>query len=96
MTNDFPVFIANESQLNTQYLNWLSKTPEFVESCKKASEGTTNRVRLKDDRFRKIKILLPTPIEQRRIVSKIESLASKIEEAKQLRQSIQKIWMLCL
>lgn len=89
VTNDFPVFVPNPDRLNPQFLGWLSKTHGFVDACKKASEGTTNRVRLKEDRFANLEIELPPLDEQRRIVAKIESLAAKIDEARQLRQAVQ-------
>lgn len=89
VTNDFPVYIPNPERLTPQFLGWLSKTHEFVDACKKASEGTTNRVRLKEDRFSELQILLPPLVEQCRIVASIESLAAKIDEVRQLRQAIQ-------
>jgi len=58
-----------------------------VDACRRASEGTTNRVRLKEERFLKQTIPLPPIAEQRRIVSKIERLAGKITEARELRES---------
>jgi type I restriction enzyme S subunit len=69
------------------YLEWLSKTKSFVELCRTASEGTTNRVRLKEDSFLRLEIPLPPLPEQRRIVAKIEALAAKIAEAKVQRSS---------
>ena len=48
VTNDFPVFLVDEQCMLPGYLHWLSKTHDFVEACKAASEGTTNRVRLKE------------------------------------------------
>jgi type I restriction enzyme S subunit len=64
----------------------LSKTKPFVELCRKASEGTTNRVRLQEDRFLNLQISLPPLPEQRRIVARIEELAAKISEARGLRE----------
>ncbi len=86
VTNDFPVFMIDEQCLLPGYLHWLSKTSDFVEACKAASEGTTNRVRLKEDRFLRIEIPLPPLAEQRRIVAKIERVAEKVEEARRLRE----------
>ncbi len=65
----------------------MSKTKGFVDICKAASEGTTNRVRLKEDRFLAMQILLPSPEEQQRIVRRIEELSAKIEEAQELRRT---------
>lgn len=89
VTNDFPVFTSNSELLDTSYLDWLSKTHGFVDACKQASEGTTNRVRLKEDRFKNIKIDLPPIGEQHSIVAKIQSLDAKINEVRQLRAEIQ-------
>lgn len=86
VSSDFPVFTVNPSRILPKYLNWISKTHFFVDLCKAASEGTTNRVRLKEDRFLIAKIPLPLLAEQRRIVARIEKLAAKIEEARGLRK----------
>lgn len=84
VTNDFPLFDVAKDRLEPAFLNWMSKTASFVDLCKRASEGTTNRVRLSEDRFKALEIALPSPCEQRRIVARIEELAAKVEEAWQL------------
>lgn len=89
VTNDFPVYTPKPERIDAKFLGWLCKTHGFVDVCKRASEGTTNRVRLKEDRFSEIQIALPRLDEQRDIVAKIESLNAKIDEAKRLRQAIQ-------
>ena len=66
----------------------MSKTQDFVRFCVAASEGTTNRVRLKEDRFLSSKIPVPHLSEQQRIVAKIEELAEKIKEASSVKKSI--------
>ncbi|AUT01652.1 hypothetical protein CLI64_15355 [Nostoc sp. CENA543] len=86
VTNDFPVFTPNIHKILPQFLDWMSKTKDFIEICKAASEGTTNRVRLKEDKFLSMKIRLPLLEEQRRIVARIEELVGKIEEVRSLRQ----------
>ncbi len=86
VTSDFPLFEANEDRFDSRYLEWLSKTADFVELCLRASEGTTNRVRLKPERFLALEIPLPPLSEQRRIVARIEALATEIAEVKRLRQ----------
>jgi type I restriction enzyme S subunit len=83
VTNDFPVFAVNPTRLLPQYLGWMSRTHGFIEMCTAASEGTTNRVRLKEDRFLAERVPLPPLPEQRRIVARIEALAAKIAEARQ-------------
>ncbi|MBX6364076.1 MAG: restriction endonuclease subunit S, partial [Gemmatimonadetes bacterium] len=58
VTNDFPLFDLDRSRIDPGFLNWLSRTRDFGELCKRASEGTTNRVRLKEERFLALEIPL--------------------------------------
>jgi type I restriction enzyme S subunit len=85
VTNDFPLFDVAEDRLDAAFLGWMSKTRSFIELCKHASEGTTNRVRLSEDRFKALTIALPPLDEQRRIVTRVEELAAKVDEARGLR-----------
>lgn len=85
-TSDFPVFDIDATRLLPTYLDWLSKTPPFVDSCRQASEGTTNRVRLQVDRFLNLSVPLPPLREQRRIVARIEEVAGKVAETRLLRE----------
>ncbi len=85
VTNDFPVFIVVENRLLPAYLGWICRTASFVEECKRASEGTTNRVRLQEDKFPAREIPLPPLAEQRRVVARIEELAARIHETCTLR-----------
>ncbi len=86
VTNDFPLFDIDTTQMERAFLGWLCRTADFVELCRQASEGTTNRVRLKEERFHDIEIPLPPLSEQRRIVARIEELAAQINEAKGLKE----------
>jgi type I restriction enzyme S subunit len=86
VSNDFPAFDLDTSRIVPAFLAWLSKTHDFVELCQRASEGTTNRVRLKEERFLAAEIPLPPLDEQRRIVARIEALAARIEEARGLKR----------
>jgi type I restriction enzyme S subunit len=86
VTNDFPVFNVVEKRLLPAYLGWMCRTASFVEECKRASEGTTNRVRLQEDKFLALEIPLPPLVEQRRVVARIEELAAQIHEARTLRR----------
>lgn len=86
VTNDFPLFVANTARLNLAFLGWLSRTKAFVDLCLRASEGTTNRVRLQEKRFLELKIRLPPIEDQERIVRSIDHLAAQVDEARTLRQ----------
>lgn len=86
VSNDFPTFNLNQDRLDPRFLEWLSKTSSFVDLCTASSEGTTNRVRLKEEKFLATSIPLPPLTEQQRIVARIEELSAKIEEARGLRR----------
>jgi len=87
VSNDFPVFRIAEDKLYPAYLAWLCKTAPFVEECRRASEGTTNRVRLQEQKFLARTIALPPHGEQERVVARINSLSAQIREAQALRRS---------
>jgi len=90
VTNDFPLFDINGDRLDSGFLKWQCRTRDFIDLCQRASEGTTNRVRLKEERFLGLGIPLPPISEQRRIVARIEELAAQINEARGLRQQAAK------
>jgi type I restriction enzyme S subunit len=84
VSNDFPCFDIVEAI--PEYLGWYTRTSAFVRSCIRASEGTTNRVRLKEDRFLSIHVPLPPVEEQRRVVARLDNLERLIGAAKQLSE----------
>lgn len=86
VSTDFPVFAVDPGRAIPAYLGWLARTRGFVDICRRASEGTTNRVRLQEGRFLAAQIALPPLEEQRRIVGRIEDVVSKVEEANSLRE----------
>jgi type I restriction enzyme S subunit len=90
VSNDFPVFRIAEDNLYPAYLAWLCKTVPFVEECRRASEGTTNRVRLQEQKFLARTIPLPPHGEQVRVVARINALSAQIGEAQMLRKSASK------
>jgi len=90
VSNDFPLFRLDANRVLSTYFSWLSKTKPFVELCQRASEGTTNRVRLQEDRFLNLQMSLPPLPEQRRIVARIDKLAAKINEARKIRTDVEK------
>lgn len=89
VSNDFPLFDVDASRILPQYLKWVSRTHDFIELCKRASEGTTNRVRLKLNRFLAQTIPLPPLEEQRRIVAHIDAIAEQIAEARQGHEGLE-------
>lgn len=88
VTNDFPVYTPKENKILPRYLELISKTHFFVDACKRASEGTTNRVRLKEPRFFNIEIPLPDIAVQKVVVDKVDFALGKLEKIKLLRSSL--------
>ena len=84
VSHDFPSFeFADGTQLDPAYMGWMVRSKHFVDLCGAASEGTTNRVRIKEDRFLAQKIALPPPSEQQAIVSRLDTLAYKVRQVKE-------------
>ena len=78
VSNDFPSFELRDSdECSAAFMGWLVSSSPFVELCKAASEGTTNRVRIKEDRFLAQQITLPPLVEQQAIVARLDALAEK-------------------
>ncbi|AMK79359.1 MULTISPECIES: restriction endonuclease subunit S [Methylomonas] len=79
VSNDFPSFEFAE-KLDSSFMGWLVRSTPFVELCKAASEGTTNRVRIKEDRFLTQQIQLPSLEKQQTIVARLDQLADKVRQ----------------
>jgi len=85
-SGEFPMFEPKRNRLEPQWIHWLTKTRAFWTQCDEKSQGTSGKNRIRPERFLEIEIPLPPPAEQRRIVTRIEELAARIEEAKALRK----------
>ena len=88
VSNEFPCFKADYDRLDPRFL-WLyfSRQKAWSEALGLSSGSTpTSRNRLKEEQFLRMVLPIPPLSEQRRIVARIEELASKIEEARTLRQ----------
>lgn len=80
VSNDFPCFNIDASTVLPHFFEWYSRTPEFIDLCRRASEGSTNRVRMKEAKFLKMTVPLPSLDEQRRIVEKLDRVATLVDE----------------
>lgn len=81
VSNDFPSFeFRDPERCDAAFMGWLVRSAPFVELCKAASEGTTNRVRIKEDRFLDQQIGLPPLSEQHAVVARLDALAEKTGE----------------
>ena len=89
-SSEFPTFAPIPEKLDSRWFHWLTRTKTFWEQCDEKSRGTSGKNRIRPELFLEIGIPLPPLSEQRRIVARIEELAAKIDEARNLRrQSVQ-------
>ena len=98
VTNDFWCLEFDESVIDKHLFLKLTSTSFFDDLCKKASDGTTNRVRLQAEKFYNLEIDLPSVDEQKEIIEgflKVENynnqitteLSHQLELVRQLRQA---------
>ncbi|GAA3994936.1 hypothetical protein GCM10022279_18190 [Comamonas faecalis] len=81
VSNDFPSFdFRDVRRCSPAFIGWLVRSTPFVALCKAASEGTTNRVRIKEDRFLAKQIALPPLAEQQTLVARLDALAEKTRQ----------------
>jgi type I restriction enzyme S subunit len=86
ITGNFWAFDVDESQLLTRFLDYLTKTPLFIDFCIRASEGTTNRRYLQEDKFLMQEINLPGLPVQQRIIGVLDEISLQTNEIRRLRQ----------
>lgn len=88
LSPQFPTFLSDENRLDRKFLGWLMRRPGFWADLGTRASGMGDRRRtLTPDAFFACAIPLPPLDEQRQIVSRIEELAAKVEEAQSLRQT---------
>lgn len=81
VSNDFPSFEFHDlGKCHPAFMGWLVRSSSFVELCMASSEGTTNRVRIKEDRFLGQQIGLPSFSEQQAIAVRLEVLEAKARQ----------------
>jgi type I restriction enzyme S subunit len=88
VSSHYFLFEVNEKFLNRRFLDFFIRTPAFREQV--AAQGSTNYAAIRPGDVLGYKLPLPPLPEQQRIVTRIESLAPKIEEARGLREEVQK------
>jgi type I restriction enzyme S subunit len=88
LSPQFPTFRAIPERLDINYLDWYCKQSKVWEELRSSARGMgARRDSVSPERFLSLKIPLPPLLEQRRIVTRIEELAAKINEARELRQN---------
>jgi type I restriction enzyme S subunit len=83
VSDEFPIFKVNTSQVHPKYLWYYFTLPAVWDEALSHSEGGTaiSRNRLKVEKFLDLKIPIPELAEQRRIVEKLDKLNLMMDEA---------------
>ncbi len=84
VSSHYFLFVIDGTTLDRRFLDFYSRTSVFRDQV--AAQGSTNYAAIRPNDVFGYTIPLPPLTEQRRIVSRIEELAAKIEEARGLRQ----------
>jgi len=87
-SGEFPTFELNLERVVPEWIHWQTKTPNFWAKCDALSRGTSGKNRIKPELFLTIRVPLPPLAEQRQIVSQIEELAAKVQEARRIQGEV--------
>jgi putative restriction-modification system specificity determinant len=82
VTNEFPLFDVDETQVIPKYLIQLLTSNNFGPTLERASSGSSGQNRVRENKFLEISISLPPLEEQKRIVSILDK-AKLIQEARE-------------
>ncbi len=90
VSNEFPTFRPVDGKIDVKFLRLWFRLPTTISRVEADCSGSTpqTRNRFKEQFFLAMKIPLPPLSEQQRIVTRIEELAAKIEEVRELRQQV--------
>lgn len=75
VSGDFPAFDIDSKIVLPHFFEWITRTEAFVDLCRRASEGSTNRVRLKEDKFLQMSIPVPDLKTQKEFLERLDVLA---------------------
>ena len=79
VSGDFPCFDVVSDRILPGFMGWLSRSAPFVNLCRGASEGSTNRVRLKEARLLASRIALPPLDEQHCIIVRLDAVSARLK-----------------
>lgn len=87
VSSHYFLFVPREDRIDPKFLGFYAKTPQFREQV--AARGTTNYAAIRPSHVLGYKLPLPPLAEQRRIVTKVDLLAAKIDAANELSSCIE-------
>ncbi|MCX5732966.1 MAG: restriction endonuclease subunit S [candidate division NC10 bacterium] len=85
VSSHYFLFPVDDTKLDRRFLDYFARTPGFRDQIE--AQGSTNYAAIRPADVLRYEIPLPPLPEQRRIVARIEELAAKIEEARNLRRT---------
>ncbi len=91
VTNDFPLYKFTD-EIKVKYFDYFSNTYYFDNACKNASEGTTNRRRLKKEKFENILIPKPSIKKQEEIIEELDKLNSIKSGHAQIQKELEELF----
>jgi type I restriction enzyme S subunit len=87
LSPQFPTFSCNSPELDRGFLGWFLRLQSSWNALAKQTKGMGDRRRtLIPDNLLNLQIPLPAIDEQRRIVTRVEAVAGRVAEARQLRE----------
>jgi type I restriction enzyme S subunit len=97
VSDKFPTYQVDESKADRDYLGWYFRCPSLWDQATRMSTGSAavSKLTLNPPRFLDLTIPLPLLSEQQRIVTKLEELASRIQQARSCRSLADEL-MACL
>lgn len=87
-SGEFPTFELDSERVIPEWIHWQTKTRGFWAKCDALSRGTSGKNRIKPELFLTIRIPLPSPAEQHRVLAQVRSLATRVRDAQTLRNQI--------
>jgi type I restriction enzyme S subunit len=87
VSGEFPTFVPVPGRVDVEFLKYWFRLPSVIATVDADCSGSTplTRNRFKEHFFLALEIPLPPLAEQRRVVARIEELATQIHEARTLR-----------
>ena len=84
VSSHYFLFVLDGRSINQQFLDYFIRTREFRDQI--TAQGSTNYAAIRPEDVLSYQIPLPPIEDQRRIVARMEELAARIEEARELRR----------
>lgn len=81
---------VDQKQVMPAFLDYWLKTPAALDQVLTFIRGALNYAAIRPHQFLQLKLPLPTLDEQEKVVTKIESVVSRVKETQRLRESIER------